>query len=108
MGKEIGVTFGAICNYERGRRVPPFEKREFIAKVTRGAVPVWCWGWDVFVFDDPNTWPADDPNAFLNLVNSKESRDFFGITFHDKWTARKWKEWGITHYRRKGDDNAND
>jgi len=43
LGGKLGVIAGAVSNYERGTRAPQPTKREFIAKFTRGAVPVSSW-----------------------------------------------------------------
>lgn len=100
----FGLKWGTIQSYELGRRTPLLSTRKLIQRVTRGAVPTWCWGWQVFVFEDAKTWP-EETGEWLEF--SEGDGEYCGeAPFAGKVTAKCWKIIGITHWREKGDGDG--
>jgi len=108
IGEQIGKGWRAIQTYELGDRDPTLGTKLAIERVSGKAVPVWSWdGWQVFVYKNADTWPAptDDYETYdargLEATTDTDTFRHFAIQH-----AEDWKEWGITHYRVKGNDNG--
>lgn len=43
MAQQTGLSLASISKYRRGERVPKYEAREIIARVTKGAVGLANW-----------------------------------------------------------------
>ena len=99
----FGLKWGTIQSYELGRRTPLLSTRKLIQRVTRGAVPTWCWGWQVFVYENDNTWP-DFLCSCETITNDPLDIDF--VYFADEQDALDWRENGVRYYRRKGNDDG--
>lgn len=102
----FGLKWGTIQSYELGRRTPLLSTRKLIQRVTRGAVPIWSWSWQIFVFEDAKTWPPfSEDDRFELAEGTPKDVGTTSFIFVDEGFATVWRRWGITHYRRKGNDD---